>query len=467
MQENLNSNAHVETLKPNDSWSHPQQNSFNNDFNHFHPSDDDSSFSIPNSDVVEALLADNHEGNHSVRLKDLMLLQNSFINRNRDKAKEKDKKIKELEATIESLQNRLKRMERRIVLKSNKTSEPEAEHVCKRCRGQLPSPTNSNSTVGPKRTLVSTKVNTPIKFEKKVTSITRIPDAPSESDDIPSPKPAKKPPDTMLDERPLSATGIADSPVDHVSAIVASIPSKLTHSPVKMSTDLLPISPVVTPEFTTNCVSTVANYHHKPISSAVKNFFSTAGHESMYLAAGVCNSSELSEVNHSSNVIMKTRTSYHKHLSNPPDELEQTTSTNEDLVNSSTTVLKLPTWKIKHVESSNFSHSSNFDHIMQYEPTENDAYLKRHSKFEAAEKRRKRWDIQRIREWRYNEKLRQKLAKNDPNNASRLESFYPCVWDMQSIHIDDSLPVTVFGRVLPLLTPSEFNLPSHLQSAPS
>ena len=457
MQENLNSNTHVETLKPSNSWSHPQQNSFNNDFNHFHPSDDDSSFSIPNSDVVEALLADN-EGNHSVRLKDLMLLQNSFINRNRDKVKEKDKKIKELEATIESLQNRLKRMERRIVLKSNKNVEQENEHVCKRCRGQLPSPPNDNATVESKRTLVSAKVTTPIKFEKKVTSITRIPDAPSESEDIPSPKPAKKPPDTLIDERPPSATGIADSPVDHVSAIVASIPSKLTHSPVKMSTDLLPISPVVTPEFT-NCVSTVVKYH-KPIS-AVKNFFSTAGHESMYLAAGVCNSSELSEVHHSS-VIMKTRTSYHKHLSNPPDELEQTSS--EDLVNSST-VLKLPTWKIKHVES-NFSHS-NFDHILQYEPTENDAYFKRHSKFEAAEKRRKRWDIQRIREWRYNEKLRQKLLKNDPNNASRLESFYPCVWDMQSIHIDDSLPVTVFGRVLPLLTPSEFNLPSHLQSAPS
>lgn len=460
MQENINSNAHVDSIKPNDTWTN-RQNSFHN-FKPYHRSEDDSSFTIPNSDVVEALLADN-EGNHSVRLKDLMLLQNSFINSNRDKSKDKDKKIRELEATIESLQNRLKRMERRIVLKSNKNTEPDSELICKRCRCQLQSPPREGKPAVEFKptTPVPSPVNTVIKFDKKVTSITRIPDIPPESEaeeTLPPTKADKKPPDRTTDEHLESANSNAETPVmNNVSTIVATIPSKIAHNSVKTNSDLLSISPV-TPEFN-NCVSTVAKCH-KPIS-AVKNFFSTAGHESMYLAAGVCNSSELSEIHHSS-AIMKTRTSYHKHLSNPPDELDQ--SSREDLVNSST-VLKLPTWKVQPVDST-FS-QSNLDSVLLYEPTDNDTYFKRHSKFEVAEKRRKRWDIQRIREWRYNEKLRQKLLKNDPNSVPRLESFYPCVWDMQSIHVDDSLPVTIFGRVLPLLTPSEFNLPSHLQSAPS
>ena len=446
MQGNIGADAHLESLTPNERWSN-QQNSFDM-FKPIHHSDDDSSYSIPNSDVVEALLA-NNENNQSVRLKDLMLLQNSFINSNREKAKSKDKKIKELEATIESLQNRLKRMERRIVL-SNKNVEQECEMYCKRCQSQqwFSSSWEDRPHATDNKRPAQSKTMHPVKFEKKITSITQMPDVKPRKEELSTP--AKKPPDSNSF---LAVVTPSTEKPDSISTVISTTP-KIMQTPVKTTINY--VSDSITP--TTNCVTTVA----KCSKPSVKNFFNTAGHESMYLAAGVCNSSELSESDNSS-AIMKTRTSYHKHLSNANDGFNPNSC--DDLINSNT-VLKLPSWKVQPVDLTKLSQSE-LENICLYEPTGNDVYYKRHTKFEVAEKRRKRWDIQRIREWRYNEKLRQKLLKNDPNNTARLESFSPCAWDMQSIHVDDSLPVTVFGRVLPLLTPSEFNLPNHLQSAPS
>lgn len=87
---------------------------------------------------------------------------------------------------------------------------------------------------------------------------------------------------------------------------------------------------------------------------------------------------------------------------------------------------------------------------------------------------RPRWDIQRIREYRYNEKLRQKLMKQGTlNDAPVIESFAGHLHDGTSrrtdfgltrpmlddcfsstaefVEVDDSLPVNVFGYPLPHL----------------
>lgn len=89
-------------------------------------------------------------------------------------------------------------------------------------------------------------------------------------------------------------------------------------------------------------------------------------------------------------------------------------------------------------------------------------FLKRHSKLELDEKRRKRWDIQRIREQRMLQRLQQRMEKRKLNIQEcepEISSFYPEVDDVGSIVITPFLPVVAFGRPLPKLTQENFELP--------
>ncbi|XP_066522158.1 male-specific lethal 1 homolog [Hoplias malabaricus] len=96
------------------------------------------------------------------------------------------------------------------------------------------------------------------------------------------------------------------------------------------------------------------------------------------------------------------------------------------------------------------------------ENLEDGVFLKRHAKLELDEKRRKRWDIQRIREQRMLQRLQQRMEKRKMNvqeSEPELLSFYPEVDDVESIVITPFLPVVAFGRPLPKLTPQNFELP--------
>ncbi|XP_076856563.1 male-specific lethal 1 homolog [Brachyhypopomus gauderio] len=96
------------------------------------------------------------------------------------------------------------------------------------------------------------------------------------------------------------------------------------------------------------------------------------------------------------------------------------------------------------------------------ENLEDGAFLKRHSKLELDEKRRKRWDIQRIREQRMLQRLQQRMEKRKMNiqeSEPEISSFYPDIDDVESIVITPFLPVVAFGRPLPKLTPQNFELP--------
>lgn len=88
-------------------------------------------------------------------------------------------------------------------------------------------------------------------------------------------------------------------------------------------------------------------------------------------------------------------------------------------------------------------------------------FLKRHSKLELDEKRRKRWDIQRIREQRMFQRLQQRMNKRKMNQESEPEvvSFYPNPEDVESIMVTPFLPVVAFGRPLPNPKQQDFKLP--------
>nr|XP_046186178.1 male-specific lethal 1-like 1 [Oncorhynchus gorbuscha]XP_046186179.1 male-specific lethal 1-like 1 [Oncorhynchus gorbuscha] len=95
------------------------------------------------------------------------------------------------------------------------------------------------------------------------------------------------------------------------------------------------------------------------------------------------------------------------------------------------------------------------------ENLDDNVFLKRHLKHELDEKRRKRWDIQRIREQRMFQRLQQRMNKRKGIQESEPEvfSFYPEAEDVEYLMITPHLPVVVFGRPLPKLSRRIFDLP--------
>ncbi|XP_061764134.1 male-specific lethal 1 homolog isoform X1 [Nerophis ophidion] len=95
------------------------------------------------------------------------------------------------------------------------------------------------------------------------------------------------------------------------------------------------------------------------------------------------------------------------------------------------------------------------------EPLDDGVFLKRHAKLELDEKRRKRWDIQRIREQRMFQRLQQRMNRKKiiQETEPELSSFYPDTEDVEAIMITPFLPVVAFGRPLPKLSQQNFDLP--------
>ncbi|XP_044729150.1 male-specific lethal 1-like 1 isoform X2 [Chrysoperla carnea] len=124
---------------------------------------------------------------------------------------------------------------------------------------------------------------------------------------------------------------------------------------------------------------------------------------------------------------------------------------------STTTNLEVPSWRIKV-----------FTSCYSMEGTENlddDVFNKRHLRLENDERRRKRWDVQRIREQRHIEKLKQRQervgsgGRTDDHISEPPNSLWPSLDDIKYIEITEHLPVTAFGVPIAQFTPSEFSLP--------
>ncbi|KAK7863226.1 hypothetical protein R5R35_001440 [Gryllus longicercus] len=101
------------------------------------------------------------------------------------------------------------------------------------------------------------------------------------------------------------------------------------------------------------------------------------------------------------------------------------------------------------------------------EGTENlddEVFNKRHQRLEIDERRRKRWDVQRIREQRQIEKLKQReLASTRKTSRHHdeepLTSLWPQVDDAEFLEVSDSVPVAAFGLPITKFSASEFSLP--------
>ncbi|XP_022258797.1 male-specific lethal 1-like 1 isoform X3 [Limulus polyphemus] len=117
--------------------------------------------------------------------------------------------------------------------------------------------------------------------------------------------------------------------------------------------------------------------------------------------------------------------------------------------------IRVPRWSYKPLSS-----------VYQMEGTENiedETFNKRHHKYEQEEKRRKKWDIQRLREMRIIEKLRKrheekKEAKKLKCN-SEIKSYYSKPKDLRFIELCEKLPVVVFGKPVHSFKACEFSLP--------
>ncbi|MGH0141373.1 UNVERIFIED_CONTAM: hypothetical protein FKN15_073836 [Acipenser sinensis] len=133
----------------------------------------------------------------------------------------------------------------------------------------------------------------------------------------------------------------------------------------------------------------------------------------------------------------------------PPSPRRKTTSKKEESV-------AIPSWREHSMEP--LKEVSPLDFI---ENLDDGVFLKRHAKLELDEKRRKRWDIQRIREQRMFQRLQQRMYKKKGIQESEPEvsSFYPETDDVESLMITPFLPVVAFGRPLPKLTQQNFELP--------
>lgn len=116
--------------------------------------------------------------------------------------------------------------------------------------------------------------------------------------------------------------------------------------------------------------------------------------------------------------------------------------------------VEVPKWRFHPV--------SNYYQMEGTEITDDEIYLKRHLKFENDEKRRKRWDMQRLREQRAYEKLVSGRTgiRTDPKPVERepVTSLEPDTTKLKYIDIRDTLPVSAFGFPLSAVEPSEFTL---------
>ncbi|ROI15784.1 Male-specific lethal 1-like 1 [Anabarilius grahami] len=133
----------------------------------------------------------------------------------------------------------------------------------------------------------------------------------------------------------------------------------------------------------------------------------------------------------------------------PPSPWRESSPVHEDTV-------AVPSWRESILDPLEQKEASDIPECL-----DDNVFQKRHSKLELDEKRRKRWDIQRIREQRMFQRLQQRMNRRKVIQESEPEmlSFYPDPEDVESIMVTPFLPVVAFGRPLPNLKQQNFDLP--------
>ncbi|CAI9727773.1 Hypothetical predicted protein [Octopus vulgaris] len=175
--------------------------------------------------------------------------------------------------------------------------------------------------------------------------------------------------------------------------------------------------------------------------------------------------SKCTELSENGELILRTDNLYYVSYYEPPPPTERvlvnSRHTNDEICPDGTKV-EIPHWRLRTV--------ANCYTLEGTENLEDEVFTKRHQKPEHEEKRRKRWDLQRMREQKMYEKLREKEkpdSKDSKDGDNFLTSFYPSLEDITHLEIADKVPVTAFGQPIPYIKPSDFELPWELGEWPS
>ncbi|XP_071484394.1 male-specific lethal 1-like 1 [Diadema antillarum] len=116
------------------------------------------------------------------------------------------------------------------------------------------------------------------------------------------------------------------------------------------------------------------------------------------------------------------------------------------------TVVMVPSWRVVTNQTGSCSDGS--------EECDDASFERRHCRLEQDERKRKRWDIQRIRELREHERLVNKQKQREYAQWEHiLTTFYPDDNDAEYIEMCETIPVITFGVQIPSVKPSEFELP--------
>lgn len=160
------------------------------------------------------------------------------------------------------------------------------------------------------------------------------------------------------------------------------------------------------------------------------------------------------------NSVLRTKDNYHISFYEPVSDNIEIDSKAELLKRAQNQLtVECPQWRIKTY--------TNQWGLEGTENMEDEIYVKRHTKPEIEEKRRKRWDLQRSREQAAYEKLKEKekgpeVPKEETNN--NIESFYPSLDDITHIEVTEKIPVMAFGHGVPKIDNSNFKLPWEVTS---
>lgn len=155
------------------------------------------------------------------------------------------------------------------------------------------------------------------------------------------------------------------------------------------------------------------------------------------------------------NSVLRTKDQYHISFYEPISEHVEIERKAELMKGAQTQLtVEVPQWRIKTY--------TNQWGLEGTENMEDEIYVKRHTKLEIEEKRRKRWDLQRSREQAAYEKLKEKekgAETSKEENSNTVESFYPSLDDITHVEITDRIPVMAFGHGVPKLDSTDFKLP--------
>ncbi|XP_043530861.1 male-specific lethal 1 homolog isoform X1 [Chiloscyllium plagiosum] len=355
----------------------------------------------------------------SARLKQIVLLQLDLIEQQQQQLQLKEREIDELKAEKETLLARLERMERRMQLVKKENEKDKHRFV---------------QTVDGTEEKNATEVEKIQPEHQQITPEQSLVQAQGIRTETHSGKGYKR----------KSALGITErkAPVKKLAAEFSRVRTKLVKSSPQRQTSSSPLPDKVskrelrskeTPEKSKSQTEGV----YKPSTILKTPGLPTSKDQPV--------SNDIEEEPYLCTTEMYLCRWHHR----PPSPLREPSPKKEETV-------AIPSWK---------EHSA--EPLINLQPDEiienldDCVFAKRHAKLELDEKRRKRWDIQRIREQRLLQRLQLRMYKKKGIQESEPEilSFFPEPDDVESLVITPFLPVVAFGRPLPKLSQQNFELP--------